>query len=93
MSEKVVVTGGAGFIGHVFIKHLIENTEFEIISIDRLDYSGNLNRISDRCKIMMMKLRKGKNYSSRSKSRNKQLSSISNRRCKTYFSHSCFFTC
>ena len=47
MSEKVVVTGIAGFIGHVFIKHLIENTEFEIISIDRLDYSGNLNRISD----------------------------------------------
>lgn len=47
MSEKVVVTGGAGFIGHVFIKHLIENTKFEIISIDRLDYSGNLNRISD----------------------------------------------
>ena len=47
MSEKVVVTGGAGFIGHVFIKNLIENTDYEIISMDRLDYSGNLNRISD----------------------------------------------
>ena len=47
MSDKVLVTGGAGFIGHALIEFFIENTDFEIISLDRLDYSGNLNRISN----------------------------------------------
>ena len=46
MSEKVLVTGGAGFIGHILIKYLLDNTDYEVISIDRLDYSGNLNRFS-----------------------------------------------
>ena len=50
MVEKVLITGGAGFIGHMFIKEILDNTDYEIISIDRLDYSGNLNRISDMMK-------------------------------------------
>ena len=44
MSKKVLVTGGAGFIGHILIKYIIDNTDWEVISLDRLDYSGNLNR-------------------------------------------------
>lgn len=47
MSDKVLITGGAGFIGHALIEHLLINTDYEIISLDRLDYSGNLNRISN----------------------------------------------
>ena len=44
MSKKVLVTGGAGFIGHILVKYIIDNTDWEVISLDRLDYSGNLNR-------------------------------------------------
>tara|TARA_B100000989_G_scaffold243376_1_gene190380 strand:+ start:106 stop:1137 length:1032 start_codon:yes stop_codon:yes gene_type:complete len=45
--KRVLLTGGAGFIAHHTIKHILENTDWEIVSLDRLDYSGNLNRISD----------------------------------------------
>ena len=45
MPEKVLVTGGAGFIGHALIEHLLANTNYEIISLDRLDTSGNLSRL------------------------------------------------
>ena len=48
--KRVLLTGGAGFIAHHTIKHFIENTDWEIVSMDRLDYSGNLNRISDMMK-------------------------------------------
>ena len=47
MSKKVLITGGAGFIAHHTILHILKNTDWEIVSLDRLDYSGNLNRIAD----------------------------------------------
>ena len=52
--KKVLITGGAGFIAHHTIKYFLENTDWEIVSLDRLDYSGNLNRISD----MMIEIKK-----------------------------------
>ena len=33
MTEKILVTGGAGFIGHALIEHLLTNTEYEIVSL------------------------------------------------------------
>ena len=45
MAKKVLITGGAGFIAHHLIEVLLEKTDWEIISIDRLDFSGNLNRL------------------------------------------------
>lgn len=47
MAKKVLVTGGAGFIAHHLIETLIRKTDWEIISLDRLDFSGNLNRLAD----------------------------------------------
>lgn len=45
--SRILVTGGAGFIGHHFIEYLLNNTEHDIVSLDRLDLSGNLNRLAE----------------------------------------------
>ena len=42
-----MVTGGAGFIGHHMISRLLKHPEYRIISLDRLDFSGNLNRLAE----------------------------------------------
>lgn len=47
MTKRVLITGGAGFIGHHVIDLFLQKTDWEIISLDRLDYSGNLNRLDD----------------------------------------------
>jgi dTDP-glucose 4,6-dehydratase len=47
MSKNVLVTGGAGFVAHHVIENLLRNTDWNIISLDRLDFSGNLNRLAD----------------------------------------------
>ena len=44
---NVLVTGGAGLIGHHVIEYLLDNTDYNIVSLDRLDFSGNLNRIHE----------------------------------------------
>ena len=43
--KNVLITGGAGFIAHHLIYYLLKKTNWNIISLDRLDYSGNLNRL------------------------------------------------
>jgi dTDP-glucose 4,6-dehydratase len=45
MSKRVLITGGAGFIAHHVIDHLLKETDWEIVTLDRLDLSGNLNRL------------------------------------------------
>ena len=43
--RNVLITGGAGFIAHHLIYFLLKNTDWNLVSLDRLDYSGNLNRL------------------------------------------------
>ncbi|HZX20312.1 MAG TPA: dTDP-glucose 4,6-dehydratase [archaeon] len=45
--KKVLVTGGSGFIGSNFIRHLINNTDYEVVNLDLLTYAGNPNNLKD----------------------------------------------
>jgi len=44
--KKILISGGAGFIGHHVILNILKETKHDIVSIDRLDYSGSYNRLS-----------------------------------------------
>jgi dTDP-glucose 4,6-dehydratase len=45
---KLLITGGAGFIGSNFIRYIIHNyPEYQIINIDKLTYAGNLDNLKD----------------------------------------------
>ena len=45
--KRILITGGAGFIAHHLIYFFIKQTNWDIVSLDRLDYSGNLNRLEN----------------------------------------------
>jgi len=45
--KKVLVTGGCGFISSNFIRHLLQHTPYEVVSLDALTYAGNLENLRD----------------------------------------------
>ena len=45
--SRVLVTGGAGFISSGMIRYLLEETPYEVVSLDALTYAGNLENLAD----------------------------------------------
>jgi dTDP-glucose 4,6-dehydratase len=46
-TNKILVTGAAGFIGSNFVRLLIEQTNYKIIAYDKLTYAGNIDNLKD----------------------------------------------
>lgn len=44
---RILVTGGAGFVGSNFIRHMLSKHEYKIVNLDKLTYAGNLESLRD----------------------------------------------
>src|SRR3989344_8143244 len=45
--KRLLLTGAAGFVGSHVLRYLLAHTDYEIICLIRLNFTGNLNRIKD----------------------------------------------
>ncbi len=47
MTETMIITGGAGFIGANFTRHVLARVDHRLVIIDKLTYAGSLANIDD----------------------------------------------
>ncbi len=45
--QTILVTGGAGFIGSAFVRHMIRETNSRVVVVDKLTYAGNLESLAE----------------------------------------------
>lgn len=51
--NKVLVTGGAGFVGHHFVNYILEKTNAEVVVLDNL-YNGDFSRINQSDRVTLL---------------------------------------
>jgi dTDP-glucose 4,6-dehydratase len=44
---RILITGGAGFIGSALVRHLVANTEHDVLNVDKLTYAGVLSSVAN----------------------------------------------
>lgn len=47
--QTILVTGGAGFIGSAVIRHIINDTDYTVVNVDKLTYAGSLESLASIC--------------------------------------------
>ena len=47
MSKRVLITGGGGFIGHHFVEHILETTDWTIVVLDSFKHKGTYSRLDE----------------------------------------------
>ena len=47
MGTRVLLTGGLGFIGSHTVEHWLRNSDWEIVVMDALRFSGRIERLTD----------------------------------------------
>lgn len=45
MVNRILITGSAGFVGSFLVKYILEKTDWEVVGLERLSYSGSLDRL------------------------------------------------